>query len=55
MHLLMEYTLKKIGHVGVYKFHGELTAESVNDLLLLLMRAFYMHEQVVIDLHSKKN
>ncbi|TNF53563.1 hypothetical protein EP227_05715 [bacterium] len=50
----MEYTFKELGHAGIYKFHGELTSECENDMLLLLMRAFYRYEQVVIDLHSVK-
>lgn len=54
MSFLMEYTFKKIGHVGIYKFHGELTSEYESDLLLLLMRAFYKYERVVIDLHNVK-
>jgi ABC-type transporter Mla MlaB component len=50
----MEYTFKKIGYLGIYKFHGELTSECENDLLLLLMRSFYKYERVVIDLHNVK-
>lgn len=51
---VMEYTFKKIGHAGIYKFHGKLTSECENDLLLLLMRGFYKYERVVIDLHNVK-
>jgi anti-anti-sigma regulatory factor len=50
----MKYTFEEMGHLGIYKFQGELTSECERDLLLILMRAFYKYEQIVIDFHNVK-